>query len=168
MDNFEVRIEKLEPMRMAVAHGFGESPESEAWGNILAFLKAQGKLADLGSLRFFGYNNPNPSPGSPNYGYDQWVTVEHDTEPTDDVKMLDFPGGSYAVTSFTGLSKIGDVWGQLVRWHEDSGYKKPPNYYQCLEEITNIGVFISPEGQLDETEQTMEKPDFTLYLPIAE
>ena len=26
--------------------------------------------------RLFGYNNPDPTPGSSNYGYDVWITVD--------------------------------------------------------------------------------------------
>ena len=168
MNDIEVKIVTLEPMRVAIAHGFGASPESAAWQTITSFLKEQGLLDRLESLRFFGYNNPNPSPGSPNYGYDQWVTIDEDTEVTGEVKAYDFPGGKYAMTSFKGLSNITTVWGKLVQWHEDGGYKKPPNYQQCLEELTNPEVFIMPEGELDESESAMEKLVFKLYLPMAE
>lgn len=168
MNDIEVKIVTLEPMRVAIAHGFGASPEIEAWQMIVDFLKDQGKLQDLKSLRFFGYNNPNPSPGSPNYGYDQWVTIDEDTEVTGEVKAYDFPGGVYAMTSFKGLSNITPVWGKLVQWHEDGGYKKPPNYLQCLEELTNPESFISPQGELNEAESVMEQWIFKLYLPVAE
>jgi effector-binding domain-containing protein len=168
MNDIEVKIVSLEPMRVAVAHGFGSSPELEAWHKIVNYLKSRGRLDQLEGLRFFGYNNPNPSPGSPNYGYDQWVTIGDDEQVSDDLKAYDFPGGKYAVTSFQGLNNITTVWGRLVQWHEDHGYQKPPNYLQCLEELINPGLFILPDGELDETEAAMEQLVFKLYLPVAE
>ena len=78
----QVRIVRLEPMRVACASGFGPSPEGEAWDTLIGWAKSQGLLDDLDALRFFGYNNPDPSPGSPNYGYDQWVTAGPDAKHT--------------------------------------------------------------------------------------
>jgi hypothetical protein len=41
-------------------------------------------------------NNPNPSPGSPNYGYEFWMTVAGNT-PEGDITVKDFEGGLHAV-----------------------------------------------------------------------
>ena len=154
MSQSEVRIVHLEPMRVAGAHGFGESPEGEAWDKLLAWANPKGLLDDREAVRFFGFNNPNPSPGSPNYGYDQWMTVGPEVEGEGDVKILDFPGGLYAVTRCEGLSNIGEVWKRLVTWREDSPYKKA--HHQWLEE------YLSPLGVQP------EEFVFDLYLPIAE
>jgi DNA gyrase inhibitor GyrI len=141
-------------MRVATAHGFGASPEGVAWDKLLAWATPQGLLTDRSAVRFFGFNNPNPSPGSPNYGYDQWMTVGPDKQGDDDIQILDFPGGLYAVARCEGLSTIGDVWQQLVTWCEDSPYKKA--HHQWLEEhLSPLGV---PPDQYV----------FDLYLPIAE
>ena len=35
MSELDVRIVKLEPMRVASAHGFGTNPEEQAWDKIL-------------------------------------------------------------------------------------------------------------------------------------
>ena len=64
MSDLKVRIVQMEPMRVASAHGFGTNPEEQAWNKILAFAKDKG--IDTEEARFFGFNNPNPSPGSPN------------------------------------------------------------------------------------------------------
>ena len=71
----DVRIVQLEPLRVASALGFGPSPEAIAWEKILGWARQNG-LPDAASTgatgkpapRFFGFNNPSPSPGSPNYG----------------------------------------------------------------------------------------------------
>jgi hypothetical protein len=75
MDKLDVRIVHLETMRVASAVGFGANPEEQAWNKILAFAKAKGLPEKPEETRFFGFNNPDPSPGNPNYGYEQWMTV---------------------------------------------------------------------------------------------
>jgi DNA gyrase inhibitor GyrI len=155
MSELEVRIVHLEPMRVAYALGFGSSPEPIAWGKILDFGKAKGLLEDLDKVRFFGFNNPDPSPGTPNYGYEQWMMVGEEIEPEGDVGIKDFPGGLYAVTRFKDLNKIGQVWKMLVVWQEDSKYKH--GNHQWLEEQ------LSPPDT-----PNFEDLVFDLYLPIAE
>ncbi len=155
MSELEVRIVELEPMRVAYALGFGPSPEPIAWDNILAYGKAKGLLEDLNQLRFFGFNNPNPSPGSPNYGYEQWMTVGDEFEAEGEVKIKEFSGGLYAVTRFKDLNKIGNVWKALVVWQEDSKYKH--GNHQWLEEQR------SPPDT-----PSFEDMVFDLYLPIME
>ena len=77
MSEKEVRIVNLEAMHIASALGFGKEPEGIAWNKILAFV-AENNLKDNKDIRYFGFNNPNPSAGSANYGYEQWVTVPDD------------------------------------------------------------------------------------------
>jgi DNA gyrase inhibitor GyrI len=155
MDNLDVRIVKLEPMRMASAYGFGSSPEDIAGEKMGNFLKAKNLLDELGKkYRSFGFNNPNPSAGSPNYGYEIWVDVGPDVEPEGDIRIVDFCGGLYAVTRFENLENIGRVWKELVRWREDSKYK--PAHHQWLENLLNP------------RETDPVKLVFDLYLPITE
>ena len=152
MSELDVRIVTLAPMRVASGYGFGESPELQAWEKILAF--TQNKGIDLGKARFFGFNNPDPSPGSPNYGYEQWITTGPEVEPEGEIRMIDFDGGLYAVTRFKGLEKIGGVWQELVHWSEDSSYRK--GSHQWLEEL------------LTSLDSPQEEWEFDLYLPIVE
>ncbi len=154
MSDFEVRIVEMEPMRVASAHGFGAEPEPQAWNKILAF--AQEKGLDTGKARFFGFNNPNPSPGSPNYGYEQWMTVSPDVQAEGEITIKEIPARRYAVTRCKGISTITQTWQQLVLWFEDSAYKKPAHWCQCLEEL------LTPPGV------PYEEYVFDLYLPIAE
>jgi effector-binding domain-containing protein len=153
VSELEVRIVQMEPMRVAVAHGYGESPELIAADKMLAFLASKGlKFEDV---RWFGFNNPNPSPGSPNYGYDVWATVGPDVEGEGDVVIKEVPARRYAVTRFKDLSNIGQVWKQLVLWFEDSAYKKPSYWHECLENL-----LVHPDTPYEEYV-------FDLYLPIA-
>lgn len=152
MSEIEVRILKLEPMRVASAHGFGESPEEQAWTKLLTWARSQG-YHDLGKHRFFGFNNPNPAPGSPNYGYEQWMTFSEGAEPGEGIEFKEFTGGLYAVTRCESLLHITDIWKQLVVWREDSKYKEA--YHQWLEEC------FTPEAT------QLEDYVFDLYAPIA-
>jgi DNA gyrase inhibitor GyrI len=154
MSEVEVRIVRLEPMRVACVSGFGTSPEEEAWGKLLAWAKPRGLLDDRKAHRIFGFDNPSPSPGSPNYGYDFWIVVGPDVEAEGEATIVEFSGGLYAVTRCKGIGNIGQVWKQLVTWCEDSQYKRA--HHQWLEEPLS-GLDTPPDELL-----------LDLYLPIAE
>ncbi len=121
---------------------------------MLAFMAANGLAFE--AVRWFGFNNPGPTPASPNYGYDVWITVGADVqgEGEGEVEILGFEGGLYAVTRLEDLSNIGKVWQQLVLWREDSRYQ--PGQHQWLENLLT-----PPDTPYDEYV-------FDLYLPIVE
>ena len=153
MSEIEIKIVELPSMRMISAYGFGAEPEGIAWEKIMAFAENNNiNLAD-DSITTYGFNNPNPSKGSPNYGYEIWLPVAEDVKPEGDLRIVDFTGGLYAITNFKGLENIGEVWHEMVRWREGSKYK--PAYHQCLEEL--LTYYVPPEEYV-----------FNLYLPIAE
>ena len=153
---FKVRIVRLEPMRVASALGFGQRPEEIAWSKILAFADLKGLLAASPSPRFFGFNNPNPSPGSPNYGYEQWITVGPEVVAEGEVCIKEIPDRLYAVARCDSLDEIGDVWKKLVMWFEESHYDKPAFFHQGLEEL-----LVSPKLPYDQWV-------LDLFLPMAE
>lgn len=153
MTEIDVKIVELKPMRMISAYGFGPEPEGIAWEKIMAF--AEKNKIDLtdDKTTTYGFNNPNPSKGSPNYGYEIWLPVAENVLPEGDLRIVDFDGGLYAVTNFKGLENIGDVWIKLVKWAEDSKYQRA--HHQWLEELLTYNL--PPEEFV-----------FNLYLPIAE
>jgi AraC family transcriptional regulator len=155
MSDINVRIIRLEPQHVAMSYGFGSGPEGIAWEKMLAFVYAKGLDKDLGAHRFFGFNNPSPAPGSPNYGYEQWITVGPEVQGDGEVKLKDFSGGLYAVTH-CHLAHITDVWMQLVGWREKSRYR--PANHQWLEEIITDPIAHAIDGD----------SEFDLYLPIQE
>ncbi len=152
MNDLQVRIVDLEPMRCAGAAGFGPEPEGLAWKALLDWAGPIGLLSR--PHRFFGYNNPSPSPGSPNYGYDQWITIDAAIQAEAPIKTEEFPGGRYAVTRCEGVQTIYATWQKLVAWREASHYR--PGQHQWLEEL------ITPPGGPWGTAQ------FDLYMPIME
>jgi DNA gyrase inhibitor GyrI len=152
MDTLDVRIVELPPMRVACAHGYGSMPEEVAARKMRSFMASSGLAFE--DVRWFGFNNPDPSPGSPNYGYDVWITVGPEVDPADEITIHDFSGGLYAVTRMDNLDHIGDVWKQLVYWREDSPYQY--GRHQWLEHL-----LVPPDTPYPEYV-------FDLYLPIVE
>ena len=157
MEKLEVRILKLPATRVACVHGFGAGPEGQAFGKMQAWAKAH----DLPGkpCRLFGFNNPDPTPGSPNYGYDVWITVDEAVQGDHAATIVDFPGGLYAVTRVEVKNPWEDIpraWQKLVKWMEASKYHH--GRHQWLEE--HIGPLEEMGG---------DKP-FTLdlHLPISE
>ncbi len=156
MSKNDVRIVELEPMRVASVWGFGPSPELEAWNKLQAWAEPKGLYNDFENHPIFGFNNPNPSAGSPNYGYELWLKVGPETMPEGDTRIEDFEGGLYAVKRCEvpkgQFEVIGEKWQELVTWLEDSKYKH--GKHQWLEKsVANDSPTI--EFILD------------LYLPIA-
>jgi DNA gyrase inhibitor GyrI len=152
MSDLPVRIVKLEPMLVASAYGFGEEPEMQAWDTLLSWARSKGM--NLKDHRFFGFNNPNPSPGSPNYGYEQWMTVNPEEEPAEGIEIKEFSGGLYGVTRCEGVQHITEIWMQLAIWREESKYQEAG--HQWLEEC------FTPEAT------QLEEYVFDLYAPIAD
>ena len=137
MSNLKVNIVTLPPMRVICFNGFGPSPEGLAFDKARAWLKTNGMWEDGKERRFFGYNNPDPSPGSPNYGYDVWVTVDEGVQASGDGRIIDFPGGMYAVTRVDAGPQgqgIYETWQALAAWVEHSKYKAEYCSRPCLEE----------------------------------
>ena len=154
MSTFQVRIVHLDPMRVASAHGFGASPEGIAFEKIEAFATSKGLLQKGKLTNTFGFNHPNPSHGSPNYGYEVWLPLAGDIEPEGDITIKDIPGNLYAVGRCHDLSNIGEVWNQLAKWREGSKYKH--GTHQWLEHL------------LTPADTPFEDYIFDLYLPITE
>ncbi|TFH11635.1 MAG: AraC family transcriptional regulator [Candidatus Atribacteria bacterium] len=154
MVQLKVELATLPAMRVASALGFGAEPEGIAWDMIASFAQEAGiDLVDKDNVTF-GFNNPDPSPGSENYGYEIWLPVAASVVGVDPVQIKDFAGGTYATTRFTGLSNIGRVWKELVAWVEDSPHSFGPDFCHCLEKLHNP------------LETDPEKYVFDLYLSV--
>ena len=156
MSKLDVRIIELEPLRVASVWGFGESPEAEAWAKLEAWARPKGLLDRPEQHPIYGFNNPNPSAGSPNYGYELWIVVGEEAEPEGDTRVVDFNGGLYAVTRCEvpqgDPNVIGETWKQMVNWLEESRYRHAG--HQWLEK--------SVPAEIPGIEFVLD-----LYLPIA-
>jgi DNA gyrase inhibitor GyrI len=123
MSEYNVRLVRLEKLRVASLHGFGTEPELQAWEKLVSFAGTR----DLRRPRIFGFNNPDPTPGSPNYGYELWITIGPEVSAEGDVEIKEFPGGLYAVARCEATGEPYEVipatWQQLVAWREQSAYQ---------------------------------------------
>jgi DNA gyrase inhibitor GyrI len=158
MDTKDVRVVNLPAMKGIRFNGFGKNPENQAWTKLETWAKGNGLWDN--SHRFFGYNNPDPSPGSPNYGYDALVTVDDTIKTERDAQLIDMPGGFFAVATVQAGPQgegIFEAWQELNRWVENSKYRSDCCHRQWLEEsMTLINPLSDGSFILD------------LYLPIAE
>jgi effector-binding domain-containing protein len=151
MNQLDVKIVTLPPMRVVSFYGFGTTPEDQAHQLANEWLEKNG-LNQEDKYRHFGFNNPDPTHGSPNYGYEIWIAPNQDFTSTPEDKIIQFDGGLYATTYCPGLDVIGQIWHQLVSWRDTSGYFH--SNHQWLEEL---------HTPWQKNETTF---DFTLYLPI--
>ena len=155
MDDLDVRIVEMEPMRVATFLGFGPSPEELAWGQLLRWARPKGLLEHAEAHPLYGFNNPDPSAGSPNYGYEVWIRVDPDMPAEPGVTFIDVPGGLYAVARCPvpkgDFDVIGRTWRRLVAWRENGPYRCAS--HQWLER--------SLPGSSPDLEFTLD-----LYLPI--
>jgi len=158
----QVEIVQLDPMTVASVQAISKSPEDDAWKKMVAFAEPRGLLKDLKKNPIFGFNNPNPSAGNEEYGYEFWIRIDPKTELEEGVVKKKFDGGLYAVTrcnltkeaTSAYLHEHGmlESWAKLGEWFKSSGYKKAE--HQWLEKSVNPN-----------------KPDedllLDLYMPIA-
>ena len=158
----QVEIVQLEPITVASIQAISKTPEDDAWKKVVAFAEPRGLLKDLKKNPIFGFNNPNPSAGKEEYGYEFWIRINPDIKMEEGVTKKEFSGGLYAVTrcnltkesTSAFLHEHGQLesWANLVKWFESSGYKK--GKHVCLEKSVNPN-----------------KPDedllLDLYLPIV-
>jgi DNA gyrase inhibitor GyrI len=159
MENQEVRIVTLPPLRVASFYVYSEYPEIEGWSKLVTWAKAHGMWKTPPETRIFGFDNPGSSEGSPNRGYELWLTVEREVQADEQIKIKEFPGGLYGVlrcdvTTADPFEIIPATWQELVRWLETSHYKL--GKHQCLEEHLTHNEIGGQNFILD------------LYLPIVE
>ena len=103
-------------MRVAWVRVVGTSPEQEAWSQLSAWAGPAGLLEDPVAHPVFGFNNPAPAPGVPEYGYELWVAVDSSTNPPDGIGLKEYEGGLYAVTSCRLGPDMPESWKALLRW----------------------------------------------------
>ena len=120
-----IEVKEVSAAKAARFHAFSSSPEEEAWKAMEAWAGPKGYLREGSPATIYGYNNPNPSAGSPNYGY-EFIVVADDLSGATEV--IDFPGGKYAVAT-SGVSvgvddpaKLGSAWRALVEEAQREGY----------------------------------------------
>ena len=160
----EVKIVKLESMRVASVRAVGTTPEHDAWEKMRSWAEPRGLLEDTEKHPVFGFNNPDPSPGRKEYGYEFWIRVGQNTQPAGDVEIKEFEGGLYAVTTcklkeeleseFFKKEGYLESWKNIVDWVTHSS-KYKFSKHQCLEKAHEPGA-------------SEEELILDLYCPIEE
>jgi DNA gyrase inhibitor GyrI len=158
MESVNVRIVILEAATVISFSGYGVQPEYEAWAKLQAYASPRNEMKEIGQTRrVFGFNNPNPSPGSPEYGYEFWYLLRPGEEAQSAENAKKFSGGRYAVLRCQvdgNPEVIPSGWKTLVTWQEEHGHSR--GSHQWLEEMIEW--------------KQMNRGRFTLdlYLPLAE
>ncbi len=150
MSALNVRIEQLEPMRVASVRSVGEHPESEAWEKLRAWAEPRGLLRDPQAHPVFGFNNPNPTPERKDYGYEFWIRVGPEVASEGAVEVKEVAGGRFAATTHRGYPSP-QVWKQLWDWVQSSGYR-----WRKAHELERVHEPLASEAEVV----------FDLYLPI--
>jgi DNA gyrase inhibitor GyrI len=155
MSKLEVRIERLEPMRMASVRVVSDTPEHDAWEKMREWAEPLGLLKDIEKNPVFGFNNPGPALDRREYGYEFWIRIDPDVEPEGDIQVINFPGGLYAVTkcSLLGDPNILETWKSLSEWVLENKYE-----HRRTHELEKPQNPLSPEEDLI----------LDLYFPIEE
>lgn len=165
IEDLFVQVVELEPMRVASVRVFSESPENDAWVKLRAWAEPQGLLDDLITHPVFGFNNPDPSPGQKEYGYEFWIRMGANFKGEDEIEAKDYDGGLFAVTTcrlweemhseFGKEHGFMESWKKLMDWIILNEKYEIDESRQCLEKARNPGA--------SEKELVLE-----LYQPIKE
>jgi DNA gyrase inhibitor GyrI len=135
LDALDVEVVTLPPMTVAAARAFGPHPEMEAWQTLLSWARLHGLAPELVAHHFYGFNNPDPVPGEPDYGYEQWISVDREAQGDDRVVIRSFPGGRFLATRCDDLRNLGTTWRRLFRWCQRSTFAPEfdrPFLEECL------------------------------------
>lgn len=137
-----VRIVLLPPYTVASYQFTGDAPEEVVGEVMCAFIRSSKLYEKKPDARLFGFNHPDPEPGSDYHGYEDWVTIPDDMEVPAPLVRKHFPGGLYAAyaINFPDFHE----WKFLVKWVENNETYQA-NYHDrarkdmggCLEEHLN-------------------------------
>lgn len=120
LENRDIRLERLDTLRVAHTHVLSPTPEDDAWTKLATWARDRGLLDRVGT-RVFG-RDTFPTDAPEPHGYEFFLTVGPDVEPEGDVLIGIIPRGLYAVLRFTDLSTIRAAWRRLWDWIAASEY----------------------------------------------
>ncbi len=138
MGNLAVRVVRLDPMRVASVRVVSANPERDAWEKLRSWAAPRHLLDNPKEHPVLGFNNPNPSPGQQEYGYEMWIGVGPGISGEGEIAVNDFPGGLYAVTTCRLLGDprgaVPQIWRSLWDWtqsHPTYRWRKTHELEQC-------------------------------------
>ncbi|MHA2060594.1 MAG: GyrI-like domain-containing protein, partial [Candidatus Ranarchaeia archaeon] len=167
----QVRVITLPPMRVASVRVISKTPENDAWVKMRTWAEPKSFLTNLKEHPVFGFNNPNPSPNSPEYGYEFFMKVGPKVKAEGDIKIKEFTGGLFAVlrcnlgeeikSEFFKKNNFLESWKKLTDWVKTSEYE--PTKSQCLEKALDPDV--TADKQILELYHPIRKPDEEVTAP---
>lgn len=124
-DIMDVRIVELPPMRLLAMHcenGYYGMPTT--WNRFISGLQEHGLLAPDARLMGVFFDHVSDAPENKKR-VDIGMVVEETVQPPDGMHILEFAGGTYAVTPHFGpCLDIGDTWARWWKeWLPESGWK---------------------------------------------
>ena len=150
-------VRRLAAMFVVATRVTSARPEVDAWNKLAAWAEDTDLLKNRIAHPVFGFNNPQPEPDQPMYGYEVWMKVDADTAPGPGLELKHFSGGRYAVTTCRLYGDpngtVPGIWQQLVEWAEEHGYR-----WRHTHELEHI---LNPDAPEQDTE-------LELYFPIEE
>jgi len=152
-----VRIVKLPAMTVASYLALSAAPEDDC-SKVFNEFVLKNSLHKRSGYRCFGFNNPSPSEGNLEYGYEMWVSIPDDFEVNKPLVKKEFEGGLYASVS-TQMNEIGERWMQLHNWCVNSGEYEADSSKQWLEECSmDFEVFISEQVSFSDKQLDLLSP----------
>ena len=129
-----VRIVLLPPCTVASYQFAGDDPE-ETVGEVMDMFIRSSKLYEIKpDARMFGFNNPEPQPGSDYHGYEDWITIPDDMEVASPIVKKHYDGGLYAAYTINFPDFY--EWNFLKEWVKNSE-KYQEDHRDYLEEHLN-------------------------------
>lgn len=150
-----LKIVDLQEATVVSSRAWGTSPEVAAWEALRAWAEPRGLLADCQQHPVYGFNNPAPSEGSQEYGYEFWIVVDNADQLPGNLECKKFEGGRYAAMKcrFADGTDLPAKWMQLWEWVDASEY--------TWRETHELEHHLNPASSLEELE-------LELLLPIKD
>lgn len=151
----EVRIENVEPMRLAFIRHIGPYIEcTKAWNTLCAWAETKGVFQNPVKVIGICYDDPQVTPPD-KIRYDACFTVNESVQAEGEVGIQVLPGGRYAVITHAGpYEKLEETYGKLMgQWLPSSGEE--------------FGEHASFEVYLNSPDETPPEKLLTdIYLPL--
>ena len=144
----EIRIEKIEPMRVASVRHIGPYEECEpAWQKLCAWAGPRGLFGPGVKMIGISYDDPEVTP-TEKIRYDACITVGDAIESEGEVVVRMIPGGDYAVATHKGpFTKLIETYNKFYgEWAPQSG--RVVKKAACFEIYLNDPDRTSPEELL--------------------
>ena len=149
----DVRIEKIEPIRVASVRHVGPYDDCDpAWQTLCTWAGPRGLFGPKTTVIGICYDDPEVTPPE-KLRYDASIIVDDTVEPEGEVNIQVIPGGDYAVVTHKGpYTKLAETYSQLLgEWAPQSGrvvkdapsfdiYRNAPDKTPPEELITDIYV----------------------------